>query len=78
MNNLGHHFDRFMTLLVAGLNRGAVLVRQLISKRIHFSAKEKIIFLKRLSMMLRAGIPIRVCLEMLEQESSKQSRSGQG
>ena len=74
MNNLVHHFDRFMTLLVAGLNRGAVLVRQLISKRIHFSAKEKIIFLKRLSMMLRAGIPIRVCLEMLEQESSKQSQ----
>ena len=69
MNKLSLYFDQFLTLVVSELNRGIRLVKQCTSGRTTFSIKEQILFLKRLSMMLRSGMPIAVCLEMLEQES---------
>ncbi len=69
MNKLSQYFDQFLTLVVSELNRGTRLVKQCTSGRTTFSIKEQILFLKRLSMMLRSGMPIAVCLEMLEQES---------
>ena len=69
MNKLSQYFDQFLTLVVSELNRGTRLVKQCTSGRMTFSIKEQILFLKRLSMMLRSGMPIAVCLEMLEQES---------
>ena len=70
MNNFYHYWDKFLTIIVKGLNHFVVTTKKLFINKPKQSIKEQIIFMKRLSMMLGAGMPIVPALELLEKETS--------
>ena len=70
MNNFYHYWDKFLTIIVKGLNHFVDTTKKLFINKPKQSIKEQIIFMKRLSMMLGAGMPIVPALELLEKETS--------
>lgn len=70
MNNFYYYWDKFLTVIVIGLNHLANTTKKIFNNQPKQSIKEQIIFMKRLSMMLGAGMPIVPALELLEKETT--------
>lgn len=76
MNNFLYYFDVFLTLIVRCLGHLFIFFSKNLSFKIfsfRLPIKEQIIFMKRLSMLLRSGMPILVGLEMLEVDAHTKS-----
>lgn len=74
MNSFYYYWDRFLTIIVWNLNQFAKALKKLFTANPQQSTKEQIIFMKRLSMMLGAGMPIVPALELLAQETKSPTK----
>lgn len=74
MNRFYYYWDRFLTIIVEGLNQSIDVVKKLFTFSPRQSIKEQIIFMKRLSMMLGSGMPIVPALEMLAVETKSTTK----
>lgn len=75
MNKIITLWDALLTSIVRSLKMKFKLTSPFTSDNfgLRVSIKEQIIFLKRLSMMLRAQMPIVICLQMMAHESTSKS-----
>lgn len=74
MNSFYYYWDRFLTKIVQSLNQFVSAIKKLFISSPKQSIKEQIIFMKRLSMMLGAGMPIVPALELLAQETKSPTK----
>ncbi len=74
MNSFYFYWDRFLTIIVEGLNQLVGMAKKLFSFNSRQTTKEQIIFMKRLSLMLGAGIPIVPALELLAAETTSPTK----
>lgn len=74
MNKFFYYYDAAITYLVrSGTRMFAIFHGRLLSTA-RLGAKEQIVFMKRFAMMLQSGMPIIICLKLLEEESTKSSQ----
>lgn len=74
MNSFYYYWDKFLTIIVENLNQFVGVIKKLFVFNPKQTTKEQIIFMKRLSMMLGAGMPIVPALELLAQETTSSTK----